>query len=67
MKLRPGDVVVLPEGVDMEYVSSGNPGNVIMKFTAISPEGLSFLMAQFYERSLGDEFREAVRSAIEKR
>ena len=66
MKLRPGDVVVLPEGVDMEYVSSGNPGNVIMKFTAISPENLH-LMAQFYERSLGDEFREAVRSVIEKR
>ena len=66
MRFKPGAAIVLPSGVEAEYICSGSIGNFIMKFTAISPENLH-LMAQFYERSLGDEFREAVRSAIEKR
>ena len=62
--LKPGAVVVLPRGVDAEYIPSSDSGKVVMRFTAISEEGLRSLEEFFSERALGDEFREAVQNAL---
>ena len=64
MRFKPGAAILLPPGVEVECISSPGSDN-IMRFTATSPGGLSYLMDQFYEPALGDEFREAVRSAVE--
>ena len=47
-----------------DYIPSSDSGNVVMRFTDISEEGLRFLEEFFNERALGDEFREAVQNAL---